>query len=214
MWDTYLKVGEKCFPNSTICIDSFHVIKHLNNAMNEIRKKFKKRFASTKKTDRKGYYWLLKYFHYFLTKDFDKIKYEGKSKSKFSYLWTKHDVLDAILSIDKDLKEVYYLKEDYREFNLCEDYDSALNKIDDFIDSFKKSKFEEFRQFGILLQSWKIYIINSFLIIDGKRMSNGPIESVNGRIKRIISNSYGFHNFQRLRKKIMFSLNDEESIKL
>lgn len=182
--------------------------------MNEIRKKIQKKFASTKKTDKKGYYWLLKYFHYFLTKDFDKIKYERKSKSKFSYLWTKHDVLNAILSIDKDLKEAYYLKEDYREFNLCDDYNSALNKIDDFIDSFKKSKFEEFRQFGRLLQSWKIYIINSFLIIDGKRMSNGPMESVNGRIKRIISNSYGFHNFDRLRKNIMFSLNDEESIKL
>ena len=213
MWDTYKTASELAFPNATICVDSFHVIKHLNEAMDNIRKQVQKRFVDKKDEDRNGYYWLLKTFHYYFVQDFDNIKYTRKPKSNYSYLWTKDDVLDKLLSIDEHLKESYKLKEDYREFNLCGTYEEALYKIDDYIERFKKAHYSEFREFGGLLERWKVYIINSFLVIDGKRMSNGPMESLNGRIKRLLYDGYGYSNFNRFRNRLMFTLNKNESVK-
>ncbi len=40
--------------------------------------------------------------------------------------------------------------------------------------------------FGRLLRNWKQEIKNSFIRINGKRLSNAPIEGVNSRIKTII----------------------------
>lgn len=214
MWQTYVDIAERYLPNATICVDSFHVIKHLNAAMDKIRLKIQRRFVSTKESDKKSYYWLLKNFHYYFTQNFDSINYKCNPQSHFSYLPDKHAVLEHLLSIDEDLKEAYLLKEEYREFNLIEDYnaESSINKLIDFINRFKKSKFEEFIEFGRLLDHWKFYIVNSFIKLNGKRMSNGPMESINGRIGRILENGYGYTNFYRFRNRCMFSLNKDEPI--
>lgn len=216
MWQTYVDISERYLPNATICVDSFHVIKHLNAAMDKIRLKIQRKYVNTKESDKKSFYWLLKNFHYYFTQNFDSIKYKCNPRSYFSYLPDKHAVLEHLLSIDSDLKEAYLLKEEYREFNLTEDYNAefSLNKLIDFIYKFKKSKFEEFIEFGRLLNHWKYYIVNSFIRINGKRMSNGPMESTNGRIGRIIEDGYGYTNFNRFRNRCMFSLNNEESINI
>ena len=215
MWQTYLDISERFFPNATICVDSFHVIEHLTAAMDKIRLQIQRRFAKDKDTDRNGYYWLLKSFHYYFVEDFDKIKYVRKPNSHYAYLWDKHQVLAKLLSIDEDLKVAYLLKEEYREFNLTEEYSiESLTKLNDFIEKFKKSKFQEFRDFGCMIDHWKIYIVNSFIRINGKRMSNGPMESLNGRLKRLLSDGYGYSDFDRFRNRALFSLNKNEPIKM
>ena len=74
--------------------------------------------------------------------------------------------------------------------------------------------FEEFVDFGFLLDHWKYYIVNSFIRVNGKRMSNGPMESLNGRLKRILNDGYGYSQFNRFRNRALFSLNKNEPIKL
>ena len=215
MWTTYVDIAERYLPNATICVDSFHVIEHLNDAMYKIRLQIQRKFIKDKNNDRNGYYWLLKTFHYYFTMDIDNIKYTRKPRSHYSYLFNKYDVLDKLLSIDESLEAAYRLKEEYREFNLTEEYSKeSIIKLQDFIEKFKKSPFIEFREFGSLLDNWKIYIVNSFLRIKGKRMSNGPMESVNGRTKRILADGYGYSDFKRFRNRVMFSLNKNEPIKI
>jgi len=211
MWQTYVDIAELYLPNATICIDSFHVIEHLNKAMNLIRIKIEKKFKDKDDKDRNNYYWLLKTFWYYFVQDFDNIKYERKPKSHYSYLWDKHQVLRKLLSIDPDLAEAYRLKEDYREFNLTEEYSiESIEKLEDYIEKFKKSRFQEFKDFGFLLNRWKYYIVNSFIRVNGKRMSNGPMESLNSRLKRIYEDANGFTNFDRFRNRAMFALNYKE----
>lgn len=215
MWNTYAEITEYFLPNATICVDSFHVIKHLNEAMTQIRLKVQRRFAEAKDKDRNGYYWLLKTFSYYFVEDFDKIKYSRRPKSHYGYLVDKHAVLAKLLSIDEDLKDAYYLKEEYREFNLTEEYSQyTIDKLEDFIEKFKKSKFMEFRDFASTLDRWKYYISNSFIRVDGKRMSNGPMESLNGRTGRILEDGYGYSDFDRFRNRVMFALNKNEPIKM
>jgi len=62
------------------------------------------------------------------------------------------------------------------------------------------------------LHRWKIYIINSFLIANEKRMSNDPMESLNGRIKRLLHDGYGYSNFDSFKKIILFVSNKNEPV--
>ena len=90
-----------------------------------------------------------------------------------------------LLSIDPSLKEAYYLKEQYREFNLSAQYETCDDEFQDLISKFQSSELEEFREFGKLLSRWKEYIKNSFIRFRGRRLSNGPIEGIHSRIKII-----------------------------
>lgn len=215
MWDTYRDLAELRFKNAKIIVDSFHVIKHLNDAMISIRikimQKYNKKTSSLHYNDM--YYYMLKKFHYFFVKEFDDI-YSGKIKiRKLKTTWDKHEIRKYLLSIDDDLKYAYYLKERYREFNLTASYNSCDEELDELIKEFSNSHLDEFREFGQLLNRWKKYIKNSFIRINNRRLSNGPIEGLNSRIKTILKSANGIKKFFRLRNRIMYSINKNMPIK-
>lgn len=214
MYKPYKDIALSYFPNAKVCVDSFHVIEHINKAMDNIRLRVQKKFIDKNTQERSKDYYLLKTFHYYLKEDFDSIKYRHSNKSHFSYLYNKEEVLYAILSTSIELREAYELKEEYREFNKCGSYEEALIEIPNLISKFKNSSSFEFREIGGMLARWKNEIINSFIIVDGKRMSNGPIESLNSRIKIILKDAYGYTNFPRFRNRTMYSLNKNEILKL
>src|SRR5690554_2083150 len=200
MWDTYKDLTKRYFKKAIVAVDSFHVIKHLNDAMIKIRIKVMNKFnkRTNKLVSNDMYYYMLKKFHYFFVKNFEDI-YSGDIRiNKIHAKWRKREILKYLLSIDEDLKYAYLLKEKYREFNLTVEHDTCE---------------EEFRNFGKLLNNWKVEIINSFIRIDGRRLSNSAIEGVNSRIKTIIKNANGYNNFNRLRNRIIFSINKNVPIK-
>lgn len=211
MWDTYRDLASIYFTNCIIAVDSFHVIKHLNEAMDAIRikimRKYDKRTNSIDSND--TYYYMLKKFHYFFTKNFENI-YSGNIEiRKMRTKWDKHEIRKYLFSIDDDLKMAYILKEKYREFSLTANHENCDEEFNDLIDEFVNSKFPEFRSFGSLLLHWKNEIKNSFIRYNGKRLSNGPIEGANSRIKTILKSANGYTNFNRLRNRIMYSLNKD-----
>ena len=106
------------------------------------------------------------------------------------------------------------MKEDYREFNLtCDNSEKAKYRLEDFIERFKKSPFPEFKEFASTLSNWHDEIINSFTGVNGKRVNNGPMESLNGRLDRLIADGFGYTNFEKFRNRAMYSQNKDESIK-
>lgn len=211
MWDTYRDISKIYFPKALIAVDSFHIISHLNDAMDTIRikimRKYDKRTTDLSQNDK--FYFMLKKFHYFFTKDFDNIYNGDINIKKLNVKWNKHEIRNYLFSIDDDLKTAYILKERYREFNLTASYDNCDAELEELIDEFLNSKFEEFRGFGCLLLRWKNEIKNSFIKYNNKRLSNGPIEGANSKIKTILKSGNGYPNFNRLRNRIMFSLNKD-----
>ena len=146
MWDTYRDLASIYFPNCKVAVDSFHVIRHLNDAIDSIRIKTMKKYdnRTNKLIQNDIYYYMLKKFHFFFTMNFEKIfngeTYIHKMKTK----WTKHEIRNYLFSIDEDLKDAYYLKERYREFNLTADYETCDDELEELIDEFLNSKHEEF----------------------------------------------------------------------
>ena len=215
MWDTYRDLSSIYFPNCKIAVDSFHVIKHLNDAIDSIRLKVMKKFDKHTNTliQNDIYYYMLKKYHFFFTMNFENI-FNGQTYiRKLKTRWTKHEIRNYLFSIDDDLKNAYILKEWYREFNLTADYETCDQEFEELINDFLNSKHEEFRTFGKLLYHWKKEIKNSFIRYQGKRLSNGPIEGANSRIKTILKSANGYTNFNRLRNRIMYSLNKDIPIK-
>lgn len=214
MWDTYREIAEIYFKNAKIAVDSFHVIQHLNNAMISIRlrimRKYDKRTKSLLANDM--YYYMIKKFHYFFIKNFEDI-YNGPIEiRKMRTKWTKDEIRKYLLTIDDDLKYAYYLKEKYREFNLTASYETCDEEFDELIEEFRNSHLEEFREFGKMINKWKRYIKNSLIRINNQRLSNGPMEGINSRIKTIMKAANGYRNFGRLRNRIIYSINKDMPI--
>ena len=221
MWDTYKQVSLDVFPNAIIAVDSFHVIKHLNLAMDMIRLKFMRKYdkGHSKLEQAEMYYYMLKKFKYFFTKNFDEI-YGGNIRiPKLHTSWDKYAIKKYLLEIDDDLTYAYNLKQRYQEFNLTARYENCDEELDNLINDFRSSHLPEFREFGRLLNHWRKEIKNSFIMIDAykkdkktnkiisikKRLSNGPMEGCNFRIKYIIKNTNGHRNFVRFLTNVLFS---------
>lgn len=215
MWDSYKEVIELCFPKAKIAVDSFHVIRILNEAMKKIRIEtmnlFNKKTSSLESND--IYYYMLKKFHYFFVKDYEKI-YNGKIKiPKLNAAWHKSDILNYLFGTSDSLKKAYKLKEAYREFNKSAEVDTCELEFDQLIKQFRNHDHPGFRAFGKTLKKWKPEIMNSFERVENRRLSNGSIEGMNSRVKTIIKSANGLRNFYRMRNRIMFSLNKNTPIK-
>lgn len=227
MWDTYKQVSLDVFPNAIIAVDSFHVIKHLNLAIDMIRLKVMRKYdkGHSRLENAEMYYYMLKKFHYFFNKNFDDIP-DFLKVHKLNFTWDKYEIRKYLLSIDPDLAYAYNLKQEYQEFNYTATFDTCDKELNKLINDFRSSHLKEFQEFGKLLNHWRNEIKNSFIrvnvrikdkkgnfIIVKKRLSNGPMEGCNSRIKCLIKNANGYRNFERFRKRVFFSLNKNTPIK-
>lgn len=215
MWDSYRDVVNLCFPKARIAVDSFHVIRAINDVMRTVRIRVMKRYKQGKSgpEHEDHYYYMLKKFHYFFLKNYEDI-YDGKIHiPKFKSYWHKSEILGYLLSIDGVLRDVYRLKEDYMEFNLTAEYDTCDDELNSLVHRFNNHALQEIRTLGKTLDKWRDEIKNSFLIVDKRRVSNGPMESTNSKIKTLIKVSTGIRSFERLRNRIMYSINKDIPIK-
>jgi transposase len=211
MWDSYREAVQLSFPKAMIAIDSFHIIRTLNDVIKNIRIRTQNKYRLHKSSPEHDdmYYYVLKKFHYFLVKNYENI-YDGKIRiAKYNAYWHKSEILGYLLSIDDDLKSAYRLKERYREFNLTAEYSTCNDELNELIYAFRNHKLVELRVFGKTLEKWKIEIKNSFLIFNKRRVSNGPIESTNSKIKTIIKTANGIRKFTRFRDRVMFAINKD-----
>lgn len=129
------------------------------------------------------------------------------------YLYVKMDRLPLtdVISIDEvfmDMDEYCMrdLKEIYIHFNThyAGQPIEARKELDKLIPMYKSSEHEIFREFGSLLEKYEDPIINSFIMVQkhgyGKiydsRLSNGPIESINRKVKDLKRLGRDFRNFE------------------
>ena len=209
MYVPYKQIVMRFFPMATICIDSFHVIKKITDALNAVRKRVMRQYQHNK--DSKEYR-LLKYRYKLLLKNGEHI---NTTKYFFDhilgYTTTEANVLHILLNIHKDLRVAYELKEDYQLFNSCLkeefEYMGYQKELNALITSMKKTEIKEFVEVSKTLKNWEKEILNSFHWFDKRRISNGCIEGKNNYIKKILSNANGMRNFERARNRIMYSQN-------
>ena len=205
--ENFRSIAKTYFPKATICADSFHVIENLNRCFHKVR--LKCRMA----TDNPNYkYFLVKFRFVFYHKTFldNTPRYNKRLGEYINY----RGIRDLLLAEFPELKVAYELREFYLELNSNCSIAEAPYKIDKAISLFADSGISELDEFHNLLLNWREEIINSFTIINGKRINNSYIESKNRLLKKLISNANGFTNFKRTRNRILYSLNKDSSFKM
>jgi len=210
LYTTYKDISYLTFNNPIVAVDSFHVIENLNRKFRQVRISVMRDLEKYKHQGNFDY-WLLKKFYWILEADFDNVRREFEFTKKKMVL-DKYRILHYMLELDPTIKEAYLLKDAYLEFNKYSKFDEAKELLDELIDDFHRSNIKEMNEFGRLLYRWRKEIINSFIRINGKRLSNGKIERTNRQIKTLFNNAYGFRNFYRTRNRCMFVINKNEQI--
>jgi len=206
LYKVYREVAQLCFPNALICADPFHVIKNLSKNFNDARIKIMKAYEHLKK-DNDNYYWLYKKYWRKLLKAPEKLGYKKFQVSRSGQYMNDREIVEYMLSLDPKLRQAYELLNEYRVFNSCATIDNASEWLDELIAKFHSCGLPSFYKSYKLLINWRQEIINSFHIVNGRKISNGGMERANRDVKTIIRHAYGFTNFNRFRNRVMLIKN-------
>lgn len=183
MNSVYKDLAREYFPNATIVIDKFHVVRYVTWALENVRKRIQKELHPSKR----------KYF-----KRSRKLLLTHKSKLSTESL----DALELMLLHSKDLAIAYHLKELFYAFMASKDRAEAAQKLKFFILAAQTSQLKEFQPCLTMLGNWSKYILNSFEC----KYTNGYTEGTNNAIKVIKRNAFGYRNFNNFRNRIFLSL--------
>lgn len=204
------------FPHSTLLIDHFHVIKYINDQLNNTRIRVMRKYSHDKTSLN---YRILKNKYRLLLKNVEDLDDEIYKKDNIlGFTTTQAGIVHQMTLLDNEINRAYKLKELYRAFDSItkeeiNDYDME-KELDSIIKQFEISQIEEMIEVSETLKNWKQEILNSFVWIKDRRISNGPIEGKNYYIKKILYNGNGMQNFERARNRILYSQNRYESYDL
>ena len=179
----YKDLAREYFPNATIVIDKFHVVRYVTWALENVRKRIQKDLHPTKR----------KYY-----KRSRKLLLTHKKKLSEENL----NALELMLLQSPDLAVAYHLKELFYDFMNSKDRTEATKKLKFFILAAQTSDLKEFQACLTMLGNWSKYILNSFEC----NYTNGYTEGTNNAIKVIKRNAYGYRNFNNFRNRIFLSL--------
>lgn len=183
MWAPYADVVQEVFSQAQTVIDPFHVVKHVVEAMNDVRKRVQRSFPE-KHPCRKEV-WNLR----------------GKLYANREELpETEWRQLDTVLDNYPELKEAYWLKEEFRSW-----YRDAGTRASEglrlWMRKVKRSAFESFQKVAGTIKRWREKILNFFAY----GISNGVTEGINNKIKALKRACYGRLSFRNLRARILFN---------
>ena len=186
MWKPYLKVIAKKAPQALHILDRFHIVAHINKAIDEVRAAEAKEIAS------KGYVPVLKKSRWLLLK-----RHENLSD--------KEDISLATL-LQYNLKTVrsYLLKEDFQFFW---EYRSAYWAglfLDRWCTRAMRSRIEPMKKVAWMLRRHKELILNWFRA--KKEFSSGVVEGLNAKAKLTTRKAYGFKSFKTLELALYHNL--------
>jgi len=204
MNESYKDVLSLYLHNATVIVDSFHVMKRVSKALNDIRTKVMRRYEKDKQSDE---YYLLKYRDQLLYKK--ELSHIRKHNHHYHFPLSENELKEKIKQIDEDLSLAYELYHMYASFNEKEFDDPSLaeKELNEIILSYRLSGLKEFKDLADTLEHWKKEIVNSFSLVRKKRINNGPIEGRNSLIKKVLRIANGYSNFERFRNRIIYSLN-------
>lgn len=197
MYDGYISAAKRWFKNATIAIDPFHYMEYITNAVQDVRR----RILDDESKYFKDAAWMGTHWRLLTTnpKNFPKGNMILKSGISISYM----DRVMRFVRQDKELLLAFLeLQNMYYDFSKLS-YERAQSYFNMKINSLLNSTIPEFVECGKTWNHYKEYIINSFIIHNGKRLSNGPIEGFNKRVKELKSVMSGYRNKERFYKRIV-----------
>jgi transposase len=188
MWDAYIKAVKAAIPEAgkKIAFDRFHVSKHINEALDKVRRREHNAFmkqAGESPLSKSRFQWLI---NSNLTDN-----RRGKRKAFLSLSRLNLETARAWR-----IKETANSLWDYVYMNVAE---AAWKKLLWWI---SHSRIPEMIQAGKTIRNYFWGILNAIRL----NATNGTVEAKNNSIQRIKRMAYGFRNLERFKNAILFHL--------
>jgi transposase len=171
MWTPYLNSVRVHAPQAQILFDRFHIVKHLNAAVDAVRRQLWRQITSKQRVEVKGTRWLL-------------------LKNPWNLTTDQKERLSTLVRWNTPLVRAWYLKECFQLFWAYRQPGRAARYLLKWINSAMRSKLEPFKKFARMLRSH----LDGILTWTKIRLSNGAVEGMNNKIKSISHRAFGFRS--------------------
>jgi transposase len=169
MWAAYANLVGEHASNAQILFDRFHIVKHLNEALEEVRRSEMRRLSLKERVVFKRSRWLL-------------------LKNPWNLTGEQKDRLSTMVRWNAPIVRAYYLKEVFQLFWEYRQPKRAKDHLEKWMRSAMRSRLEPFKKFVRMIRSH----IDGILSWTKHRVSNGAVEGMNNKIKSISHRSFGF----------------------
>ncbi len=168
MWAPYVNLVREHARNAQILLDRFHIVQHLNEAVEEVRRSLWRGLSIKERATCKGTRWLL-------------------LKNPWNLRPDQPERLSTLVKWNTPLVRAWYLKESFQLFWTCRQPWRAETHLRQWMNSAMRSRLEPFKKFVRLLRSH----LDGILPWTGIRISNGAVEGMNNKIKSISHRAFG-----------------------
>jgi len=182
MWKAFRNSTRKHAPQVAILFDKFHVMRHLNEALDKVRKR---EYARVSEKDRR----FIKGQKYTLLSRNENLTIEGRV------------ALKTLLKANKRLNIAYLLKESFSQLWEYKREGWARKFFDNWRASLKWQRLKPYEEFSEMIEShWDG--IAAFILSEDK-VSLGFVEGLNNKVRVIQRRAYGLRDEEYLRLKVL-----------
>lgn len=165
-------VMENC-PEAVHVFDHFHVVKLMNEKLDDIRRKV---YSMEKDVNKRK---VLKGTRYLLLGNGADI-FDKQHKTR----------LDNALAMNEPLSKAYYLKEQLRRIWMQPVKSMGEDVFDDWVRQAEQSKIPQLQKMAVTMRAYKTGILAWY----DCHLSTGKVEGINNKIKVMKRNAYGFRD--------------------
>jgi len=194
MSPSYKKFCKEAFPNTRLVVDKFHVIKHLMDALQQVRKQLKTQClnndkALVKQSDgdlAQERIWtdieLLQRSRYILCKM--QPDWEEDEKEIMDHLFNSFPVLQTAYLLTQKLRLWYNGR------NIGKNLNALENELNNWCDQVNDAKIAAFKAVRKMIEKHQDDILNYFR----EGQTNAKAENMNGKIQRFLANNFGIRD--------------------
>jgi len=181
MWKAYANAVGDILPQADIVHDRFHISQHLNEAVDQVRRKENKELVKQGDGILKGskYLWLTN---------------EENLKEKFT------ERFDQLKNSDLKVARAWAIKELFRGFWDCINAGCAKRHFERWYAWAIRSRLEPIKAKARMIKSH----LDNMLTYFKHRISNAVAEGLNSKIQTVKSNARGYRSFDGFRNSILF----------
>jgi transposase len=169
MWAPYAKLVRTHAANAQILFDRFHIVKHLNDAVDAVRRELWRQLTAKQRATFKGTRWLL-------------------LKNPWNLTGDQRERLSTLVRLNAPIVRAYYLKEAFQLFWDYKQPKRAKDHLEKWMQAAMRSRLVPFQKFVRMVRNH----LDGILPWTQQRVSTGAVEGMNNKIKSISHRSFGF----------------------
>jgi transposase len=185
MAQTYIGAITDYCKNAILVIDKFHVVKALNDAVDEVRKEEWRNVEGEEKKFLKGLRWLL-------------FMHSNNRKKSQTHL------LNQLRKSNRRIHRAWVLKDEFEDFWDYLYKGSAEKFIKGWMTSVRRSRLEPLKNFVKTLDDH----LDNIITYIGTRISNALAEGINRVIRQVKNRASGFRNFHAFTDMVYLVVGD------